>query len=491
MKAPRGASCDGVERVAVYIRWSTEDQAAGTTLAVQREACRHFVLSQGWAWRDDLCFVDDGWSGGNLARPGMARLRNLVARGEVSCVVVYKIDRLSRNLVDAVQLVLREWDGRCHLKSVREPIDTTTDLGRMIFGILAMFADFERTAIRDRTQAGKIQRIRGGEQMHARPAFGYAADPAARGRWVAAADEAAVVRAAFELAAAGVPAGAIVRRLNAAGLRTRRGREWSLRSLLWILHNRTYVGEVVYGRTSLRADEDGRRVRVVNAAPAVDGPTRAAPALVSRRVFEAAQVAIAAHRTGASGAGRRAGASPHLLTGLARCVCGAAMVHKAGGAGGYYICARTRRGTCGERGHVPAAAAEVAVGWCLVQRLGAARVAEAEVAEALAPLRAERRAVAAALAGTRRALGKAAGGAASEVVPHAPEQKDELRRRLAEIDLRLAAAPRELARLDAAAVWAALSAVQRREVLRVALAGPVVLRRQRGGPIEMALEWTL
>ncbi len=502
-------------RVAIYIRWSTEDQAAGTTLAVQRQACQHYVLSQGWRLRDELCFVDDGWSGGSLLRPGIAELRRLVAAGEVACVVVYKIDRLSRNLVDAVQLVLREWEGRCHLKSVREPIDTTTDLGRMIFGILAMFADFERTAIRDRTQAGKVQRIRGGEQMHARPAFGYAPHPSARGRWVADPAEAALVREMFDLAAAGVAVGAIVRRLNAAGLRTRAGREWSLRSALWVLHNRTYVGEVVYGRTSLRAagDGSGRRVRVRNAAPRVAGPTDAAPALVAREVFERAQAEVAARRTRRADAGSRAQASPHLLTGLARCMCGAAMVYKAGarGGSGYYVCARTRRGTCARRGHVPAAAAEAVVGWCFLRRLGARAFPEDAVDEALGPLRSERRAVVAALAAARRGLRRrqgragamaAAGARASPAAdlaaggppnPLAGETAGiaVLSDRLAELDGCLQAAPAALARLGAAGAWSSLGAVGRREILRLALAGPITLGRGPEGSVDVAVPWAL
>lgn len=610
MAGKGGARIIDGERVAIYIRWSTEDQAAGTTLAVQRQACQHYVLSQGWRLRDDLCFVDDGWSGGSLARPGMAELRALVAAGEVACVVVYKIDRLSRNLVDAVQLVLREWDGRCHLKSVREPIDTTSDLGRMIFGILAMFADFERTAIRDRTQAGKVQRIRGGEQMHARPAFGYAPHPSARGQWVAAPDEAALVREMFDLAAAGVPVGAIVRRLNAAGLRTRAGGEWSLRSALWVLHNRTYVGEVVYGRTSLRQVDDGsgRRRRVRNVAPRVAGPTRAAPALVAPEVFARAQEEVAARRTRRAAVGSRAQGSPHLLTGLARCPCGAAMVYKAAArsAGGYYVCARTRRGTCARRGHVPAAAAEELVAWCLLRRLGARQLPEAAVAEALGPLRSERRALAAALAVAQRSLrraqadeagdrgsgsgsgrgartgsgrgartggaggsgavpdgdgggsgrdvaglaaaagevdrgpgrageggrggaapgfdaagwgrdlaeGAAAAGGASRASVRAPSSWDgggqtgigppagsrldretarvaDLTRRLAAIDACLAAAPRTLHGMDAGHAWQVLTVPQRRDVLQMALAGPVSLWRDAGGAVEIGIPWAL
>jgi hypothetical protein len=69
-------------KVAVYIRWSTDEQSDGTTLEVQREACQLFIQSQGWAFRTDLVFVDDGYSGGGLDRPGLNRLRAAVRGGQ-------------------------------------------------------------------------------------------------------------------------------------------------------------------------------------------------------------------------------------------------------------------------------------------------------------------------------------------------------------------------------------------------------------------------
>ncbi|HWI65609.1 MAG TPA: recombinase family protein, partial [Symbiobacteriaceae bacterium] len=124
------------DRVALYVRWSTDDQSEGTTLQVQLEGCRHFALSQGWTPQAELTFIDDGYSGATLDRPALRRLRDLVARGEIDCVIVFKVDRLSRNIVDAVDLVLGEWRDTCYFKSAREPIDSSTDLGRMIFSVL-------------------------------------------------------------------------------------------------------------------------------------------------------------------------------------------------------------------------------------------------------------------------------------------------------------------------------------------------------------------
>ncbi|HWI61210.1 MAG TPA: recombinase family protein, partial [Symbiobacteriaceae bacterium] len=82
------------DRVAAYIRWSTDDQSDGTTLDVQKESCMHYIKSQGWQFREDLCFIDDGYSGGTLDRPAMTALRQAVKAGNIQCVVVYKLDRL-------------------------------------------------------------------------------------------------------------------------------------------------------------------------------------------------------------------------------------------------------------------------------------------------------------------------------------------------------------------------------------------------------------
>lgn len=482
------------ERVAVYIRWSTEDQAAGTTLQVQREACLHYVRSQGWKFAEELCFVDDGWSGGNLARPAMSRLRAKVAAGALDCVVVYKIDRLSRNLVDAVQLVLREWEGRCHVKSVREPIDTTTELGRMIFGVLAMFADFERSAIRDRTQAGKRRRIAAGEQMHARPAYGYRADPAARGRWRQQPEEAAWVRRMFDLAAGGAAAGAIVRHLNGAGVRTRAGRPWSLRAVLWILHNRTYIGEVRYG-----AGAD--RITVATAA---------APALIDRQLFEGAQARLAAHGRRRRAEGSRAASSPHLLTGLARCPCGGPLVFKAAPNGGYYRCAHVASGTCQGRGSVPALAVEDAVQRAFLRRVPEVAPQIEHFTAALQPLRDERRALAATLGGLRRAETRrqAEGRHVLERLRRGEltaETAEALRADLARAGeagaAQMAQLTRAMARLDQRlsqtypdprSVWPLLPVPVRREILRSALANPIILERHPGrADIRIDLCWAI
>lgn len=517
--APTGI---GADRVAAYVRWSTDDQANGTTLAVQRDACLHFIRSQGWVWREDLLFVDDGHSGGSLQRPAMARLRAAVAAGELDCVVVHKIDRLSRNIVDATQLVLREWRGRCHLKSVLEPIDTATDMGRMIFGLLAMFADFERAAIRERTQGGKIRRIRDGEQMHGRPAFGYAPHPSQKGRWVEEPARAALVRRMFTLVAGGMSAGRLTRLLNAEGALTAGGRPWSVSSLLHLLHNPTYSGVVEYGRTSLLPAGEGtaagggpHRVRVRHAAPRVRGATAAAPALVPPETFAAAQAVLAGHRARLAAAGARAQGSPHLLVGISECACGRGLVHKSPGSRRpgrtrYYLCPGRREGTCGASAPIPAVEAELLVQEAFLAVFAVEGLERQRLQRALAGAAAPPGDRAAPVAAARRQLRRLeaeeahllrAARAGTLPLDELRALRASLRRDRAEALGRLAMEEEQRGRaaategllagpLQPRALWEGLEAWRQREVLRGCLQGRIrLLRPAAGGEVRIEARW--
>ncbi|HWI63221.1 MAG TPA: recombinase family protein [Symbiobacteriaceae bacterium] len=332
-----------MERVAVYIRWSTEEQGDGTTLAVQLEACRLFVQSQGWTFREDLVFVDEGYSGGSLARPGLERLRRAVAAGQVQCVVVYKLDRLSRSVLDTVKLVLEEWDGLCTLRSAREPIDTSSPTGAVFFYMLASYAEWERSVIRERTLSGKIKRAQEGKNPGFTPPFGFARG-AGPGDLVIEEDEAAVVRRMFREYAAGRGVRTIAAGLNAEGLRPRRGGLWRPDAVARMVANPVYMGVLRYGVTAAAAAAGGagRRPGAGRGRRALPEPRYAAvagavPAIVSAEEFERAG-RVRASKAATPGPRARGGA--FLLSGIARCGCGAALRGdgRQGGAYRYYRC---------------------------------------------------------------------------------------------------------------------------------------------------------
>jgi site-specific DNA recombinase len=324
--------------VAVYIRWSTDDQGEGTTLDVQLDGCRHYALSQGWQFRNDLVFVDDGYSGGTMDRPALNRLREAVQQGRVDCVVVFKIDRLSRNVVDTVNLVLREWDSKCHVKSAREAIDTASQQGRMFFYTLVSFAEWERSVIRERTWSGRMRRLAEGRNPGFKPPYGLATG-ATPGSFVTVDAEAAVVRRIFDLYLGGMGYKAIAVRLAREGLRFREGRPFSAQTVMAILRNPIYAGRLAYGR----APRTGER-RGAEAAPTVvESPHL--PRLVDPALFAQAQELRLGRAQQPTP--NRAVSSDHLLSGVLRCLrCGSAMMGRrkygAGSAPPYYMCAGQR-----------------------------------------------------------------------------------------------------------------------------------------------------
>lgn len=108
-----------------------------------------------------------------MERPALTRLPKAVQAGEIEGVVVYKLDRLSRRVVDCVKLVREEWYGRCSLFSTAERFDTELPVGKMIFNILISFAEFERDVIRDRAQSGKKKRASQGRNAGHKYIYGY------------------------------------------------------------------------------------------------------------------------------------------------------------------------------------------------------------------------------------------------------------------------------------------------------------------------------
>ena len=310
------------DRVAIYIRWSTEEQSDGTTLIEQREGCEFYVKSQGWFVNPTLTFIDDGYSGASLERPGIRQIRQMVRQGEIDCIVVLKIDRLSRNIVDATQLVLDEWKDKCHLRCVRQPIDTTSETGRMFFSILATFADFERAQITERTYQGRIRRVKEGRAATL-VQYGYLATNE-RGVRVLDPERAPVVAEMFRrVKEERQTAGTIHAWLQEAGIPAPAGEQWSLNQIRRMLKNPIYAGRIVYGaKANIKKPGQKYPHKEKRAEPTVVTEATTVPPIVSSEVFEAVQ-AILEDRTEYHNKHRRAAEGTHLLSGVARCRCGA------------------------------------------------------------------------------------------------------------------------------------------------------------------------
>ncbi len=141
-------------RCAVYTRKSTEEglEMEFNSLDAQREACEAYVASQraeGWLLVSDR-YDDGGFSGGTLERPALKRLLADIEAGRVDVVVVYKIDRLSRSLMDFSRLVEVFDRYNVTFVSVTQSFNTTTSMGRLTLNVLLSFAQFEREVIGER-----------------------------------------------------------------------------------------------------------------------------------------------------------------------------------------------------------------------------------------------------------------------------------------------------------------------------------------------------
>jgi site-specific DNA recombinase len=150
-------------RCAIYTRKSSEEglEQEFNSLDAQREACEAFITSQsglGWRMLRDR-YDDGGLSGGTLARPALQRLLDDVKAGRVDVVVVYKIDRLTRSLMDFARIVEVFDERSVSFVSVTQSFNTTSSMGRLTLNVLLSFAQFEREVtgerIRDKIAASK------------------------------------------------------------------------------------------------------------------------------------------------------------------------------------------------------------------------------------------------------------------------------------------------------------------------------------------------
>jgi DNA invertase Pin-like site-specific DNA recombinase len=234
-------------RCAVYTRKSTEEglEQAFNSLDAQREACEAYIASQraeGWVLVRDR-YDDDGVSGGTLDRPALKRLLADIEAGLVDVVVVYKIDRLSRSLMDFARLVETFDAHEVTFVSVTQSFNTTTSMGRLTLNILLSFAQFEREVIGERVR-DKIAASRArGMWMGGPVPLGYRVE---NRKLVVDEARAATVRRVFEGFAELGSATRLLPLLRAEGLVTRTGRPFDKGAVYKLLINRTYIGEAVH-----------------------------------------------------------------------------------------------------------------------------------------------------------------------------------------------------------------------------------------------------
>jgi DNA invertase Pin-like site-specific DNA recombinase len=234
-------------RCAVYTRKSTEEglDMEFNSLDAQREACEAYVASQkaeGWLLVPDR-YDDGGFSGGTLERPALQRLIADIEARRLDVVVVYKIDRLSRSLMDFAKLVEVFDRNNVTFVSVTQSFNTTTSMGRLTLNILLSFAQFEREVIGERIRDKFAASRKKGMWMGGFVPLGY--DVKNR-KLIINEAEAATVRMIFERFIKLGSATELVRKLRAEAVRGKQGKLIDKGYIYKLLNNRVYIGEAVH-----------------------------------------------------------------------------------------------------------------------------------------------------------------------------------------------------------------------------------------------------
>lgn len=326
-------------RCAVYTRKSTEEglDQEFNTLDAQRESGEAYIKSQaqeGWECLPDH-YDDGGFTGGNMERPALKRLMTDIEAGRVDCVVVYKVDRLSRSLLDFSRMMETFEKYHVSFVSVTQQFNTTNSMGRLMLNVLLSFAQFEREIISERTRDKIAAARRKGKWSGGKPLLGYDVDP--RGSKLIVNEEEAVrVRAIFELYLEHQSLLPVVAELERRGWanklwRTRKGhnhggKRFDKNSLWTLLINPTYIGKVKYKDEIHNGEHAG---------------------IVDSEIWQRVQTVLQRNgRTGGALVRNKFGA---LLKGLLRCVpCNCAMspshsTHKGNKRYRYYVCTNAQK----------------------------------------------------------------------------------------------------------------------------------------------------
>ncbi len=316
---------------AIYARVSSEQQREANTIASQTASLIEFAKNHDLEVPQEWVFEDDGYSGATLERPGLERVRDLAAEGQIQVVLAYAPDRLSRKY--AYQILLIEELARNGVETlfVKAPQGCSAE-DQLLVQFQGMIAEYERAQILERSRRGKRHRAHSGEVsvMSGAP-YGY--------RYIRKTDEAPAAYAVLDAEARvveriyemytveGLSIGEITRRINAEGIPTRKASARWERSTVWaVLRNSAYRGVACFGKTRAssrtRVIRPQRRRGVITPSmtagherPREEWIEIPVPALVSEDVFARAQELLRENKIRS----RRRTIEPSIVQGLVSC----------------------------------------------------------------------------------------------------------------------------------------------------------------------------
>jgi site-specific DNA recombinase len=231
-----------MKRVVIYIRVSTQEQAQeGYSIQAQKDKLTAYCIARDWIIHE--IYVDGGFSGSNIDRPGIQQLIQDVKNSLIDIVLVYKLDRLSRSQKDTLYLIEDIFlKNNADLVSMQESFDTSSPFGRAMVGMLSVFAQLERESIRERSMMGQRERAKEGLHHGSRMSpigYEYEGDSMVVNEY-----EAAQVRMIYTLYLEGKSMGSIAKYMREAGFRHKYSNYANTRTIANILSRAVYAGKI-------------------------------------------------------------------------------------------------------------------------------------------------------------------------------------------------------------------------------------------------------
>jgi len=260
-------------RAALYKRVSTAGQCDGVSLELQEEKLRAYCTLQGWTIAE--VYEDAGLSGSTTDRPDYQKMLKDAGKNKFDVIVVYKLDRLSRSVLDFHNLCTQLDKNNISIVSVTQNLDTSTPVGRLLRNILIDFANFEREMIAERTMDAKYNIARKGQWIFGPPPFGYKVE---NKQLVVVPEEAEKVRKIYDLCIKGYGKWNIAKELNL-----------KIGTVEKVLKNQVYTGALYYNRTQ-RQENGTKKLRDESEWIVIEDSHKA---IIDKQTYYAAQASKA------------------------------------------------------------------------------------------------------------------------------------------------------------------------------------------------------
>lgn len=228
----------------IYVRVSTEEQAKhGYSIAAQIEKLEAYCKSQGWEVVES--YVDDGYSAKDLNRPNFSKMMDRIKQGDINVLLVYRLDRLTRSVIDLYDILKTLDSYNCMFKSATEVYDTTNAMGRLFITLVAAIAQWERENLAERVRLGMEKKTKMGKWKGGSPPYGY---KIVNKSLIINEEESPVVKKIFDMSKR-LGFYTIAKQLTEIGYPTRKGSSWHVDTVRDIANNPVYAGYLTFNDT--------------------------------------------------------------------------------------------------------------------------------------------------------------------------------------------------------------------------------------------------